>query len=248
MASQNQIPNKWRNRLLVGGAGVLLTCCCLGYAASQGGRGAANQVQPTQAIQATQGERPTVVESVADTSTPGQTARATNTVNPTRTPRPTATARTPQATFTPVPPSATQGSSPTPAATLAPAFTATEAPPTVAEVQATEAPTLAPAATEPPTVAPPVGDTIALVSLTSPIGAGGDASLVIQTTPGATCFLSYTTPSGTQSGAQGLGATTANGEGRCGWSWRISGSTNPGTGKLFASAGTANASFDIVIQ
>jgi len=71
---------------------------------------------------------------------------------------------------------------------------------------------------------------------------------VIQTTPGANCFLAYTTPSGTPSTAQGLGPTVANGEGRCGWSWRIGGSTNPGTGKLFVSAGTANASFDIVIQ
>jgi hypothetical protein len=111
---------------------------------------------------------------------------------------------------------------------------------------ATQAPTIAPTLPAPSATSAPAG--ITLVSLTSPVSAGQDASLVIQTTAGANCFLSYTTPSGTQSQAQGLGAATANAEGRCGWTWRIGSSTNPGTGKLFVSANGANTTYDIVIQ
>lgn len=112
--------------------------------------------------------------------------------------------------------------------------------------------------TEPPTAVPPIDTplptattalaTLTLVSLTSPISAGSDARVVVQTEPDASCFLGYTTPSGTKSGADGLGATVADGNGICSWTWNIGPRTNPGTGKLTITANGVTQFFDIVIQ
>lgn len=117
---------------------------------------------------------------------------------------------------------------------------------TAPSVQATATvPTLPTDTQVPQPTQPPA---ITLVSLTSPISAGSDARLVIQTAPGAACFLSYVTPSGTDSTADGLGAMTADGSGICTWVWRISGSTNPGTGRLTVTTNGATQFFEIVIQ
>jgi hypothetical protein len=105
----------------------------------------------------------------------------------------------------------------------------------------TEAPTATPTETQP---------TISLVSLTSPVSAGDYATLVIHFAPGAGCFLSYVTPHGTQSTAAGLGPTTADGGGNCGWTWKIGTNTYPGTGHLTVNVnnGQVTANYDIVIQ
>lgn len=104
--------------------------------------------------------------------------------------------------------------------------------------------------TQPPVVdtQPPPAPAFTLINLTSPINAGQTASASIQTTPGANCFISYHTPSGTDSTAAGLGAITADGNGICSWSWEIGGNTNSGTGRVTISAGGDVQTFPIEIR
>lgn len=246
MAATTRVRHTWRNRLIVAGAGAIGVCVCLGAAL-------AGMIAQAPAATAS----PTIAATEPATDRPKEPA-ATRTVEtiilvtssaPTRTPvRETATSRLPSRTPTNTrPPTFTAPAT----NTRAPAFTATSAPVATQAPLPTQEPPTQPPPTAAPTQAPvptqaPAG--IVLVSLSSPISAGSDASLVVQVAPGAACFLSYRTPSGTDSSAQGLGAATANGEGRCGWSWRIGSNTNPGTGHLFVSSGGANATFDIVIQ
>ena len=158
--------------------------------------------------------------SLLDT-TPRASATAEKTVKATNTPKP---ADTPKAT-----------SSPKPSATAKP--------------DNTPAPPPQQPATSGPAATAPAGLTVAIVSVTSPISAGGTAMLVANVPPGAACRLAYTTPAGNPSTANGLGAATADGSGSISWSWNISGATNPGTGKLSVTcAGTPAVGGTIVIQ
>ncbi len=72
---------------------------------------------------------------------------------------------------------------------------------------------------------------IEVVTLTSPVETGGEARLVVAVDGASSCTLSYTTPAGSSSGAQGLGETLVFG-GEAEWTWRIGASTRPGTGVL----------------
>jgi hypothetical protein len=136
-----------------------------------------------------------------------------------------------------------------PSRTMAPAFTATE--PAVV-VPSETAPAVSDTATEPPpvenTATAPAPAGIKLVSLTSPISPGQNATLVVQVSAGAACFLMYITPAGTDSTAKGLGNTAADGNGHCTWTWKIGSSTRSGTGQLSVSSDGQSARYDIVIQ
>jgi hypothetical protein len=55
----------------------------------------------------------------------------------------------------------------------------------------------------------------------SVVVAGGQAEYQIQTDPGETCTLRYTTPDGTPSQVQGTGAITADSQGICRWVWDV---------------------------
>jgi len=132
----------------------------------------------------------------------------------------------------------------TPRATATSTATATLAPSPV------EAPTLmrpspSPAPATVPT-APAI--TIELIRLTSPIARGSDAVLQIRTAPGARCSLSYVTPSGNASEAQGLGPMVADGNGVCAWVWRISGNTALGMGRLRVSVDGVGQGYEIEVQ
>lgn len=87
-----------------------------------------------------------------------------------------------------------------------------------------------------------------ILVLTSPVRAGSNATVRIQTVAGASCYLGYTTPSGTDSQAAGLGATTADAKGICSWTWNISPKTNAGTGSLVITANGSTQFLSIVIQ
>jgi hypothetical protein len=95
---------------------------------------------------------------------------------------------------------------------------------------------------------PPAVSGFTLVSLSSPVGRGGNASATIQTATGAACSIGYVTPAGTNSTAQGLVSETADGSGVCAWTWKISSSTKPGTGTVTITANGSRQSFPIVIQ
>lgn len=149
---------------------------------------------------------------------------------------------TPTPTPTPVTPTSTKLPS---TATLVPSQTPTlQATSTLAETV-----TFTPESTSTfvPTDTASASDFTILV-LTSPVRAGSNATVRIQTVAGASCYLSYTTPSGTDSQAAGLGATTADAKGVCSWSWNISPKTNAGTGSIAITANGSTQFFSIVIQ
>ena len=76
---------------------------------------------------------------------------------------------------------------------------------------------------------------INVVSLTSPITAGGIASLTINTLPGTTCTITVYYKSG-PSQAAGLGPQTAGGDGNVTWSWKVGSRTTPGMWSIVVTA------------
>jgi hypothetical protein len=105
---------------------------------------------------------------------------------------------------------------------------------------ATFAPTLAPA---------PQPASTSGVQITSVAGArpGGRATVVVQTTAGASCSISYRTPAGTSSSAQGLTAKTADSNGIVSWTWEIGTATRPGTGTVMVTCNGTSAQSSIQI-
>jgi len=237
-----------RGRFGFGCLGLLLSVCCLGACVTALPKAAtatpAIAGTATLAAASTRAQPSTTLQASATAQASATQLPATLAVSATENTQATA-ANT-----------ATQAASPS--ATKKPVVQATATKKPVAQPTITNKPAAQPSNTPQPAqstatqeiaataTSAPAG--ITLVSVTSPISKGSNASLVIQTTAGASCSLSYTTPKGNTSTAAGLGATTAGSDGHCGWSWKISTSTDPGTGKLFVSANGAHASFDIVIQ
>jgi len=158
-------------------------------------------------------------EAATVTQTPIRTA------SPKPSPSPTLTLATTAITVSPQP---TPSSTPAPTATQPPR-TATSAPPA------------------PPT-APPAQPAVAIVSVTSPVGQNQNATVVAQTSPGASCSITYVVPSGNVSEASGLGPATANASGSVQWTWKIGGSTAPGTGTITVRCAGASAQTSIIIQ
>jgi hypothetical protein len=68
---------------------------------------------------------------------------------------------------------------------------------------------------------------IRVVSLTSPVSPGDDASITIQTAPNASCSITVIYKSG-PSRARGLFPQSADGRGRVTWTWRVGTRTTPG--------------------
>ncbi len=87
-----------------------------------------------------------------------------------------------------------------------------------------------------------------IISLTSPVQIGQNATLTIHTVPNSSCNLTYITPQGVTSNAPGLGAATATARGVCSWTWKIIQNTKPGTGKLEITAGGVAGEKNIIIQ
>jgi len=138
---------------------------------------------------------------------------------------------------------------PAPTQPPAPAIVPTDTPIPIVVPTDTAVPVLLPTDTAIPVVnTQPAASGFTVIMLTSPVGVGSNATLQIQTVAGANCFLVYHTPKGTKSTAQGLGATTADGNGVCTWSWKIGPSTTPGTGALTVTGNGVTQSLQIVIQ
>jgi hypothetical protein len=161
------------------------------------------------------------------------------------TPTPTPTPITPTPTKLPPTATLTPSETPIPTATLIPSETpisqATSTPLETATFILESTSTLAPTNTA-------SASDFTILVLTSPVRAGSSATVRIQTVAGASCFLSYTTPSGTDSQAAGLGATTADTKGVCSWTWNIGPKTKAGTGSLAITANGSTQYLSIVIQ
>jgi hypothetical protein len=126
--------------------------------------------------------------------------------------------------------------------------------PTQANTQAPQptqpqaAPTQSPQATAPQSQPTAAASGFTLTQLTSPVARGGNASATIQTAAGAACSISYVTPSGNKSTAQGLVSENADGSGVCAWTWKISSTTKPGNGTVTITANGSTQSFPIAVQ
>ena len=93
---------------------------------------------------------------------------------------------------------------------------------------------------------PQPSNELKIVSVTSPVSAGGVATLKAKTSPGATCSITVYYKSG-PSKAQGLTPITANASGEVTWSWKVGARTTPGTWPIDVSCGgiTQNTSFEV---
>jgi len=104
-----------------------------------------------------------------------------------------------------------------------------------------------------PTVTPspsatPTEIVFTIVKYLSPIKAGHRTQLTIKVPPSAACFLRYTTPSGTVSTTQGLGARTAASDGICGWTWTIRSNTRPGEGKIEVTVNGVTVTMPFIVE
>ncbi|MEO8458823.1 MAG: hypothetical protein ABI559_13555 [Chloroflexota bacterium] len=92
------------------------------------------------------------------------------------------------------------------------------------------------------------GDT-KITSLTSPVSTGQNATVAVKTSPGASCSIVYTHPSGKTSTATGLDPKTAGADGTVSWTWLIATTTKPlGNGKVLVTCGGKSAQSTIVIK
>ena len=89
---------------------------------------------------------------------------------------------------------------------------------------------------------------LALVSLTSPVSAGAEATITVHSAPGARCLIAVRDKSG-PSRAAGLVPKTANSRGQVSWTWRVGTRTTPGRWPIFVtcSAGEQQGTLETVI-
>jgi len=80
---------------------------------------------------------------------------------------------------------------------------------------------------------------IAIVSLTSPISRGSNATITINTTPNVLCTITVYYKSG-PSEAKGLEPKNSDGNGNCTWSWKVGARTTHGDWKIVITAGSEN--------
>ena len=74
-----------------------------------------------------------------------------------------------------------------------------------------------------------------IVSVTSPVAAGANATLVAKTEPGAYCTITVYYKSGPSS-ASGLTSKTAVGTGNVSWTWKVGTRTTPGSWEIVVTA------------
>lgn len=181
-------------------------------------------------------------------ATPQATASPPPVYLPTATPSP-APSPFPAPSPTPAPaptPSLAAPASPTPGPTSSPAPAAMSSPtptpgPTPAYIPS---PTAIPPATAPPApslspapaVTPVATLPLQIVSVTSPVNPGDNATLVAATAPGAQCEIVVTYSSG-RSQAAGLIPKAADAAGNVSWTWRVGSATNPGRWRIDVTAG-----------
>lgn len=86
---------------------------------------------------------------------------------------------------------------------------------------------------------------VRLVSLTSPVSPGGDATVTVQTAPGVLCLITVRYKSG-PSKARGLVPKTADNRGIVTWTWQVGTGTTPGLWPIIVtcSAGGHQGSFE----
>jgi hypothetical protein len=86
---------------------------------------------------------------------------------------------------------------------------------------------------------------VTLISVTSPVSRGHDATIAVRTSPGARCLIGVQYKSGS-SHAKGLGPQNAGRSGQVSWTWRVGTATTPGTWPIsvICSTGEQQATLD----
>lgn len=183
------------------------------------------QISPT--VESTKAKgiiRASVTPERSDTPFPSQTPAPSATPQATSTLSPSST---PQATNTSTP---TRAPSPTPTEFVAPTGTSlpTKGPTLEATAEPTQEPTVAP--TEAPSEL-----FLDIVSVTSPITKGDNASLTAQTLAGAQCQITVYYKSRTSS-AKGLEPKNADDSGNVSWTWKVGSATTSGNWRIVVTA------------
>lgn len=99
----------------------------------------------------------------------------------------------------------------------------------------TPTPTPTPSPTPMPTPTPTVELSLQIVSVTSPVSPGANATLVAKTAPGAQCTITVYYKSG-PSTAQGLYSKQADSAGNVSWTWEVGSRTTPGSWRIVVTA------------
>ena len=81
----------------------------------------------------------------------------------------------------------------------------------------------------------PCDFSLEIVSVTSPVSSGSNATLVAQTIPGAECDITVYYKSGAST-ASGLYPKTADSSGRVSWTWKVGTRTTPGSWQIVVEA------------
>ncbi len=95
------------------------------------------------------------------------------------------------------------------------------------------------------TIIQPAAVTQNLVSLTSPIKRGANATITIRTQVGTACSIIVYYKSG--SSAAGLGPKVAGANGRCTWTWKVGTNTTPGTWRIVVKTGPISKTYPFVV-
>jgi hypothetical protein len=75
-----------------------------------------------------------------------------------------------------------------------------------------------------------------IISVTSPVSPGANATLVAQTTPGAECSIIVYYKSGPSTATGLMTPKTADNSGRVSWTWKVGTRTTPGSWQIVVSA------------
>jgi hypothetical protein len=86
-----------------------------------------------------------------------------------------------------------------------------------------------------------------LISLTSPILHGANATIIVRSKAGAHCSITVYYKSG-PSKAAGLGPQIAATNGRCAWTWKVGTNTTPGTWRIVVKTDTITKTYPFVVK
>lgn len=102
-------------------------------------------------------------------------------------------------------------------------------------VSYTQPPNTTPTYTFPKTSTTTSEFSLEIISVTSPVNAGANATLKAKTSPGAYCTITVYYKSGTST-AQGLSPQTAPSTGSLSWTWKVGTNTTPGVWSIKVTA------------
>lgn len=86
-----------------------------------------------------------------------------------------------------------------------------------------------------------------ILSVTSPVPAGANATLTAETSPNASCTITVYYKSGASSAA-GLGPKIADANGAVSWTWKVGARTTPGTWKIVVSCDSVTQETTFTVQ